>query len=272
MTLFQSFLLGIVQGLTEFLPISSSAHLVLVPFWLGWQIPEDQAFVFDVLVQMGTLLAVIIYFWQDLVQIVIHFVQGIVHREPFADADARMGWYLILATIPAGIFGLAIKSKVEAAFSSPVATAGLLLITTALLIGAELFSRQKRDLGSLTWRDALIIGLFQAVSVFPGVSRSGSTISGGMFRQFDRKSSARFAFLMSIPVMLGAGAVGVHDMLKISNLSSFLPVMVVGFLVAGIVGYFSIRWLLNYVSKRPLYGFAVYCAAVCVLTLIVAYV
>jgi undecaprenyl-diphosphatase len=167
---------------------------------------------------------------------------------------------------------MTIKSKVEAAFASPVATACLLLITTALLIGAELFSKQKRNIDSINWRDALIIGLFQAVSVFPGVSRSGSTISGGMFRQMDRKSSARFAFLMSVPVMLGAGAVGVHDMLKIPNLPSFLPVMAVGFVVAGIVGYFSIRWLLNFVSKRPLYGFAVYCAAVCVLTLIVAYV
>jgi undecaprenyl-diphosphatase len=271
MTFLQSLILGIVQGLTEFLPISSSAHLVLVPFWLGWQIPADEAFVFDVLVQMGTLLAVIIYYWKDLVQIAIKFVGGIIHKEPFADPDARMGWYLILATIPAGVIGMAIKSKVEATFASPVATACLLLITTALLIGAELFSKQKRNLDSITWRDALIIGFFQAVSIFPGVSRSGSTISGGMFRHFDRKSSARFAFLMSIPVMLGAGAVSVKDMLGIANLSAFLPVMAVGFIVAGIVGYLSIRWLLNFVSKRPLYGFAVYCAAVCVLTLIVAY-
>lgn len=272
MTILQSLILGIVQGLTEFLPISSSAHLVLVPFWLGWNIPANENFVFDVLVQLGTLLAVIIYFWKDLVQIVIKFVTGIVQKKPFADPDARMGWYLILATIPAGIIGLAIKSKVEAAFASPIATAALLLGTTALLIGAELLGKQKRSIENLNWRDALIIGFFQAVSIFPGISRSGATISGGMFRSFDRKSAARFAFLMSIPVMLAAGLVAAVDLVKIPDLSSFLPVIAVGFIAAAVVGYISIRWLLNYLTRHPLYSFAVYCAAICVITLIVAYV
>ena len=168
MTLIQAIILGIIQGLTEFLPISSSAHLVIVPYLFGWQINPQVAFTFDVLVQNGTLVAVIIYFWKDLWGILKAFITGLLRRKPFEDPQARMGWYLILATIPAGIFGLLVKPSVEAAFGSVVATAAFLFVTTALLLAAELIGKRTRSLESFNWRDALVMGLFQALSIFPG--------------------------------------------------------------------------------------------------------
>jgi undecaprenyl-diphosphatase len=274
MTLFQALILGIVQGLTEFLPISSSAHLVLVPFFLGWDqtIPADQIFPFGVLVQWGTLLAVILYFWKDLWTILKAWFTAVLHRRPFENADARMGWFIILATIPAGLFGLLIKNQVEAAFNSPAATGLFLLVTAALLTAAELLGKSRRDLTGITWLDALIIGLFQAVAIFPGVSRSGATITGGMLRGLERASAARFSFIMSIPVMLAAGLLSMGDLTEVASLSSFLPALLAGLAAAAVFGFLSIKWLLNFLRTRRLIGFAVYCALLGIATLIVSYV
>ncbi len=270
MTILQAILLGIVQGLTEFLPISSSAHLVLVPYLAGWQFPAEQIFTFDVLVQMGTLVAVIIYFWKDLVKILGAWVQGLVQKKPFAEADARLGWYLILATVPAGIGALLFKDLVESAFNSPLATGLFLFITALLLVLAEVAGTQKRTLTEMTWKDALWIGCFQLIALLPGVSRSGSTISAGMTRQFNRADAGRFSFLMSIPVMLAAGLLSVLDLLEMPNLSQFLPVLVAGFISAAIVGYLSIAWFLSFLRKQSLYGFAIYCTLLAVLVVLTA--
>jgi len=166
-TLIQSLILGIIQGLTEFLPISSSAHLVLVPYLFGWQIPEAQVFPFDVLVQLGTLGAVIIYFWKDLWSIVRDFFKALVARQPFGSENARLGWYLILATIPAGVAGVLIKDVVEAAFNSITATALFLFATALLLVLAELLGKRTRSFAEIKWLDALVIGLFQMISLSP---------------------------------------------------------------------------------------------------------
>jgi len=259
LTLIQSLILGIVQGLTEFLPISSSGHLVLIPHLLGWQIPEAQVFPFDVLVQLGTLAAVIIYFWKDLLVIIKGFFKALLNRRPFESQDARLGWYLILATIPAAIAGILIKDKVEAAFNSVTATAFFLIGTALLLTIAEVVGKSRRNFENINWLDALVIGLFQVISLFPGLSRSGSTISGGMIRNLDRRSAARFSFLMSIPIMIGAGLVSFKDAVTMPGFSSFLPVLIVGFLAALLVGYLAIHWLLNFLNKKPLYIFSIYC-------------
>ena len=262
MTPFQAFILGIVQGITEFLPISSSGHLVLVPHLLGWHFPKDLAFVFDVLVQMGTLAAVILYFWSDLWRIATGWLQGLSRREPFDTAEARLGWYLILATLPTVIGGLLFKDAVEAAFASPRAVGYFLFGTAALLAVGERLGRRTRNLAQLNGVDALIIGLFQVLALFPGVSRSGSTMSGGLLRGLDRPTAARFSFLMSVPVMLGAGAMGVKDLLELPTLSAAWMPVAVGFVSAALVGYLSIRWLLHYLGKHSFYAFALYCAAV----------
>ncbi len=272
MNIFQSILLGIVQGLTEFIPVSSSAHLVIVPYLFNLKIPADQAFVFDVLVQVATLVAVLAYFWRDLVSIVKAMVTGLAKKAPFGSFEARLGWLLILATIPAGILGLLLKSAVEKAFDSPSATAVFLFVTAGLLVVAEKVGKRNRPLDSLDWKDALWVGLFQAIAIFPGISRSGATITGGMTRNFDRPPAARFAFLMSIPVMLAAGLMASFDMAKIPNLGSTLLVFIPGFIVAAVTGYLVIRWLLRYLVQHTLYDFAIYCVALGIITLVVGFI
>lgn len=272
MNFLHAIILGIVQGLTEFLPISSSAHLVLVPYLFGWKFPAEQIFPFDVLVQLGTLAAVIIYFWNDLWRIARAWVEGLLRRQPFGSTDARLGWYLILATIPAGILGVLIKNTVEAAFQSEIATAVFLFVTAALLLLAEKLGRRARDLTAITAKDALLMGLFQAISIFPGVSRSGSTITGGMLSGLDRPAAARFSFLMSIPIMLAAGLLSIFDLRDQPDLSSFAPVLLVGMLVAAVVGYLSIRWLLRYLTSHSLNIFAIYCVLLGAVVIVLTYV
>ena len=271
MTFFQALIQGIVQGLTEFLPISSSAHLVIMPFLLKWDLDPQKAFLFNVLVQLGTLVSVIIYFRKDLAAIIMAVFKGLKEKQPFQSIESRLGWYIVLGTIPAGLAGLALKSKVEAAFSSPVVTAVLLFATAIMLTAAEIFSKKEKDLEQLTWLDSLIIGLFQGLAIFPGISRSGATVSGGLFKGYTREAAARFSFLLSIPIMLAAGLLSVIDLVKAEFFLSFLPTMLFGFVIAGIIGYFSIRWLLGYLKRNSLFGFAIYCAVVSILTIFVAW-
>lgn len=270
MTLLQSIILGILQGLTEFLPVSSSGHLVIVPYLLGWDIPADQAFVYNVLVQVATLVAVIIYFWADLLAIAKAFLAGLSKKTPFENPLSRLGWFLILASLPAGLIGLALKDVVEQAFASPSATAIFLLCTAGLLVLAEKLGERSRSLDSLTWVDALWIGFAQALAIFPGLSRSGATLTGGMTRDLQRPEAARFSFLMSIPIMLAAGLAASLDLLDLPNFTALLPRFIPGFLAAALVGYLSIRWFLAYLSKRPLYPFAIYCTLLSLLTLVAA--
>lgn len=272
MTIIQAIILGIIQGITEFLPVSSSAHLVIAPFLFGWKIPEEQIFPFDVLVQIGTLLAVIVYFRRDLWEIIQAVLVGIKNRKPFGEPRARLGWYIALATIPAALFGLLVKDLVEQAFGSPRATAFFLLGTAVILIVAERVGQRTRSLEHLTWLDALWIGFAQALSVFPGISRSGSTIAGGMLRNLERPAAARFSFLIMVPVMLAAGLLSLIDLAAVPDLSSFLPVIAAGFIVSAVIGYMAIHWLLGFLGRRPLYVFSIYCAALAALTLLVSYV
>lgn len=271
MTFFQALILGIVQGLTEFLPVSSSGHLVLVPFLLNWSLDPQKAFVFDVLVQLGTLVAVFIYFRKDLLTILKAFFAGIKSRQPFKEIDSRLGWYIILATIPAGIIGLLLQDQVESLFSNPIWTAVFLFVTAIMLTISELLSRKSRELESMTIKDSLIIGFFQALSIVPGISRSGATITGGLTQGFKRQDAARFSFLMSIPVMLAAGLLSLLKLIKLDGVLSFLPVLLVGFVVSAVVGYFAIKWFIGYLKKKSLLIFAVYCAVLAIVIIFVAY-
>ena len=276
MTLFQSFLLGILQGLTEFIPVSSSAHLLIGQAILG--IPSNPAmFSFLILVQLGTVLALIIYFWKDLWKIVLATLSSLkqlARRDRTQlSLEARLGWYIIIATIPALIFGYLLKSAVESLFKTPLLEAGIRLLITALVLYlAETFGQAKRTLEKMTWLDALLIGIAQVLSVFPGASRSGTTISAGMLRGLDRPSAARFAFLMAVPVMLAAGGYQALDLFKLTGLGAFLPVLAVGFVTAALVGWLAIKWLLNYLNKHSLYVFAGYCAVLGVVVLFFQFV
>jgi undecaprenyl-diphosphatase len=262
MSIFQAIVLGIVQGLTEFIPLSSSAHLVLVPAVMRWTFTQDAAFVFDVLVQMGTLLAVVAYFRRDLIGLIKGALDGIHRMRPFEAPMSRLAWLLVLATLPAIIAGLLLKDVVEQAFSSPTAASAFLLFTAFWLALSERLGRRSRDLTGLSVMDAVWVGLAQAMALFPGVSRSGATIGGGLMRNLDRTSAARFSFLMSIPVMLGAGVIALGDLIRMAELRPLVGPVITGFLTAAIVGYISIRWLLTYLSTHNLKLFVAYCAIV----------
>jgi undecaprenyl-diphosphatase len=266
-TLLQALILGIVQGATEYIPVSSSAHLVLVPWLLGW---PDPSFAFEVLVQWGTLVGVFVFFWRDIVAIVKAVVLGLVARDPLGTFDAKLGWMIFVASIPAGGAGLLFKDYFEIAYSMPVLVGILLSLNALVLVIGERFGKPEQELTKMSWLDSVIIGVWQIAAIFPGISRSGSTITGGMLRTYTRPAAARFSFLMSIPIMLGAGVVALKDLFDSGTMAAQLPAITVGFIAAAISGYICIRWLLRYLQNHSLYVFAVYCVGVSVLTVVVA--
>jgi undecaprenyl-diphosphatase len=268
---FQSLILGVVQGLTEFLPISSTAHLILIPWLFNWSFDKDVAFVFDVLLQLGTLLSVIVYFAKDLISIAQSVVRDLIQRAPFASAESRLGWLIVVATIPAAIIGVLFKKYFVALHQQPVIVATILLAAALLIFLVEYLGKRERKIDSMTWLDALIIGASQALALFPGVSRSAATISGGLVRGLERKDAARFSFLMSIPIMLAAGAIAAKDLIAIPNFMSYLPSLALGFVAAAVVGFASIHWLLGFLAKRSMLVFAWYRIGFGVLCLMVAF-
>lgn len=259
MTIFHSIILGIVQGITEFIPVSSTAHLFITSYLLGLLF-DERLFEFNVIIQLGTVAAMLLFFWHDYWDIAKAFIDGLKYRKPFENFRSRMGWLLFVATIPAGLVGLALKPFVERMTGDPLLWAGVrLLFTAVLLIVVEYFDKKSRTLESATWLDALFVGFFQVLSIFPGASRSGSTMAGAMFRGFDRPSAARFAFLMSAPILLAAGLYETIQAILLPNTTEFLPFLVTGFVTSAVVGWFSISWLLAYLRKHSLYVFAAYC-------------
>lgn len=265
MTLLHALLLGIIQGLTEFIPVSSTAHLLIGQALFG--LPANGAmFSFLVIVQLGTLTSLFIFYRQDLLNIAVSVLRYLgaftrSGRHAHLTFEAALGLYIILATLPALAAGYLLRDAVEALFRQPLLQSAMrLFAAAALLTAAEYFGSRRRSLNSMTWRDALVIGFFQVISLFPGASRSGTTISGGMLLGFDRPAAARFAFLMSVPVMLAAGAFELLDVFQMSGLATFLPLLAAGFVTAAVVGWLSIRWLIGYLGRHSLYAFAAYCA------------
>ncbi|MFI5403374.1 MAG: undecaprenyl-diphosphatase UppP [Planctomycetota bacterium] len=257
MTLLVALVLGIVQGLTEFIPVSSTAHLLVGEELFGLSAGDPRVFAFTVLVQLGTLVSLFAYFRADIVSLVRAFF-----ARPFSTAENRLAWYVVIGTVPALLAGALLEKHVEKLFQAPLAAAAIRLFTAAgLLTLAEYLGRRARRLDAMRWPDALVVGLFQVLAVFPGASRSGTTISGGMLMGFDRPSAARFAFLLSVPVLLAAGVYETPEVLRMPDLSSFLVPLAVGFVAAAISGWLAIGWLISYLNRRSLYVFAAYCAA-----------
>jgi undecaprenyl-diphosphatase len=259
MTIIQALILGIIQGLTEYIPVSSTAHLILVPWLLGWNLDPSAKVVFDILVQWGTLVGVLIYFWRDILQIVRAVIAGLIQRKPFDTFEARLGWLVVVATIPAVIAGLFVKKYLVQLYEMYILISIVLMLGGLLMLAAERFGKRTRALKQMTWLDALIVGVWQILAMIPGFSRSSVTISGGMLRHFNREDAARFSFLMSIPALLGAGIIAIKDLFEVPGLLSVLAApLAVGFLAAAITGYFSIRWLLGYLKTRSLNVFIIY--------------
>jgi undecaprenyl-diphosphatase len=266
MNLFQALILGVIQGATEFLPVSSSGHLVLVPWLLQWKEP---GLTFDAVVHWGTALAVIVYFWREWLALIQAAFQAI-RRRSIADPKARLALLIIVGTVPAALIGYTLENFFEQMFSQPAAAAAFLIVTAALLSVAEWLGHREHDLEQITWLDALLIGLGQALAIFPGISRSGTTIAAGLACRLKRESAARFSFLLATPVILGAGAFKLLDLAQAGDLTGQAPILVVGLLGAGGVGFGCIYFLLRYLQRHSLYPFAIYCAAVGIACLIIA--
>ena len=269
----QAIILGIVQGLTEFIPVSSSAHLVLVPWLLGW---PDAGFLFDTILHWGTLVALIVVFWRDYLKLIAGWFRTIGQRS-LADPDGRLAWLIIIGTIPVVITGLLLKDFVESLFTSARAVGFDMLVTAALLaISEQILKRwqQQRTLTDIRWLDAIFIGCFEALALAPGISRSGSTMAAGLMRGIRRTDAARFSFLLGTPAFLAAPLLQIADIVTgdvpIASVS-WLPLLF-GFLAAAVVGVIAIRWLLRYLSNHSFYIFSIYCLVVGLITITLSFV
>ncbi len=254
MTIWHAILLGVVQGLTEFLPISSSAHLIVVPWLAGWPEPGLE---FDVALHLGTLLAVLIYFWRDLIRMAIAFLVGIKIRKPFVDHNSRLAWIILLGSIPAAIVGYTFNDAIDSYFHqgsgghrSIVLIAVLLIILGLILFVAERIASHVRPMEDLRWKDGLIIGSAQALALLPGVSRSGSTITAGLMTGLKRDSAARFSFLLGVPAIVGAGALETKKVLDAGLDADQLTMFLAGGITAAIVGYLTIAFLLRFLRTN----------------------
>ena len=268
MDLLQAIVLGIVQGLTEFLPISSSGHLRIVPAFLGW---EDPGTAFTAVIQLGTMAAVVLYFRGDLLRIARAWLASLRDRDRRADLDARVGWYLILGTVPICIFGLAFSDQIETGARDLYLIGSMLIALGLLLLVAEKVSRRERDLETLTLRDAIVIGFAQALALVPGVSRSGATITAGLFLGFDRVAAARFSFLLSVPAVVLSGLYELRDVIDGSaEGAAGLAPTAVATLLAFISGYASIAFLLRFLTTHTTGVFVAYRVALGAVVLVLA--
>ncbi len=265
MSVFQAFILGIVQGLTEFLPVSSSGHLVLVPEFFNIPTPGVS---FDVLLHVATLVAVVGYFIKDVAKIVAALFSPRRMTKEEVRYWRRLFVWLVIGSVPAAIFGLALNSFFESLFSSTASVGIFLMVTAVLLVASDLATRAavRRNRPGASLRemrpvDAVIVGCFQALAIAPGISRSGSTISAGVFLGFDRETAARFAFLLSIPAILGAFLFKLPDLGGGATGTSGAALFV-GFLAAAVSGFLAVRFMMRFLKKHPLWGFAVYTALV----------
>jgi len=278
----QALVLGLVQGLTEFIPVSSSAHLIVVPWLFHW---EDPGLVYDIALHLGTLAALLWYFRSDWSRLVRAGVASIVERKIGADNDRRLAWLLVIATIPGLVIGLLAEGKITELFHQPGAahSAGAMTAMAIVIaaLGAVLFiveriARHKRGLNQVSLKDAMIIGLSQGLAIFPGVSRSGSTITAGLALGLQRETAARFSFLLSTPIILGAGLKGIIDlsgeMVTGAINRSDVTAYVVGFITAALSGYLCIRFLLRFLQQHSTDVFVYYRWALAIVIIVVVFV
>ena len=256
MNIIHAIVLGLVQGLTEFIPVSSTAHLLIVPVLLGWGDPGAAA---SAVIQFGTLLAAIIYFFRDIVRLTGGFFRGLMTRRILADVDSREAWLVIIGTMPIVILGLAFKKHIESTFRGLWIVTAMMIIVAVLLLLAEVYAKrsQLKQFDQLTVADGAAIGIGQCLALIPGSSRSGSTIMTALFRRVDRPTAARYSFLLSIPAVGGAGMLELikerHHLAQLGWTSIFIAIV-----VAFISGYASIWFLINYLKRHTTYVFIYY--------------
>jgi undecaprenyl-diphosphatase len=285
MLIFQAIVLGIVQGLTEFIPISSSAHLIIVPWLFGWTDPALTSLPFDVALHLGTLVAVVWYFRSDWLQLLRGGIASTKDRRIGDNPDRKLAWQVVIACIPGGIAGVLLEGKINDWFHTPgtpinlaamLVMAIIIAVLALLLLLAERFSSHKLHLEQLSFRDALVIGIAQAFAVFPGVSRSGSTITAGLGVGLERPAAARFSFLLSAPIIAGAGMVSlleIYSGLKAGTIAqSDLILFPIGVLAALVSGYLAVRFLMTYLQAHSTRIFVYYRWGLAILIVLVVLV
>ena len=265
MTALQAIVEGIVQGLTEFLPISSTAHLRIVPAFLGW---DDPGAAFTAVVQLGTMLAVVTYFRADLWNIARGWVAGLRDPSRRRTEESRLGWYIVVGTIPISILGLVFKDPIENQFRTLELIGSALIVFSFVILAAERVSRRDRGLDEMTARDGLLIGCAQALALVPGVSRSGATITAGLFLNFDRTTAARYSFLLSVPAVVLSG---LFELRHVGD-GGGAPVgaTIVATVLAFVTGYAAIAWLLRWVAHHSIAIFAAYRIALGAIVIVLA--
>ncbi|GAC1345272.1 MAG: undecaprenyl-diphosphatase UppP [Myxococcales bacterium] len=260
MPVWQAIVLGVVQGLAEFLPISSSAHLILVPWLFGW---DDPGLAFDVALHWGTLAAVLLVFWKDWVRLIGAGLRSLVERRIGGDPDRRVFWALVVASIPGAILGKLLNDKAEAHLRSPLLVAATMAVLGLFLWVADRVGKKARDMGQMGLGESAAIGVAQAAALVPGVSRSGATITLGLFLGYTREEIARFSFLMSTPIIFGAGVVKLPRLIRSLQEGGAEPhvsttALAAAVITSAIVGMIVIRWILGYLRTRGYAVFAVY--------------
>jgi undecaprenyl-diphosphatase len=265
-SLLEAIVLGIAQGLTEFLPISSTAHLRIIPAFAGW---EDPGAAFTAVTQLGTMAAVLLYFRTDLVRIARAWTCSLRDPEARGELDARLGWYILLGTIPIGIFGLAFKDQIETGARDLYLIGVALIVLGLVLLAAERVAKHDRPLEQITTRDGIVIGFAQAVALIPGVSRSGATLTAGLFMGLERTSAARYSFLLSIPAVVLSGLLEFSSILSGEEGQHVgLGALALATFLAFVAGYASIAFLLRFLSSHSTIVFVVYRVALGALVLV----
>jgi undecaprenyl-diphosphatase len=257
-TLIEAVVLGIVQGLTEFLPISSTAHLRVIPALFGW---ADPGAAFSAVIQIGTVVAVLCYFRRDLWEIGVAFLRGLKDRKPFADPRSRMGWFIGAGTIPIVFFGLLFEKSIKSGLRSLWVIAAALVVVGVVMAIADRIAEARRRKGGdegVNLGDAVVVGVAQACALIPGVSRSGSTLAAGLFRGLSRAEAARFSFLLSVPAVTAAGLKELYELHETGFAGVGSASLVVGTVVSFVVGYFAIAGLLAFLRTRTVTVFVVY--------------
>lgn len=268
-TSIQALVLGIVQGLTEFLPVSSSGHLILVPWFFGWKDPFINSLAFSVMLHMGTLLALLVYFWRDWLTLIPAGLASIRDRSLAGDPDRKMAWLIVVATIPAVIVAPLLNDTIENAVREPAPVALMLCVGAALLWLAERWGSKLRDMGSLTFVGAFGIGVAQVLALVPGISRSGVSIAAGLFEGLNREAAARFSFLMATPVVAGAGVFEALKLVKSTDVKPDTHLIVIGFLAAAISGLIAIRFMLEFLRRQSVNSFVLYRVALAIAVFVV---
>ena len=274
MTILQAIILGIVQGMTEFLPISSSGHLIIVPWLFNWHFLLENPSLnktFDVALHLGTFVAVVVYFWREIGRLLAAWVRSM-SRRSLADPEAKLAWLLIVSTIPAAIVGVALESFIEDKLGKPWIIAIMMIVFAGVMYLIDHVAKLDRDLESLSWFDAVLIGIAQAFALCPGVSRSGITMMTGLLMRLDRESAARYSFLMSIPVIGGAAAYKALEVARDGLPAGTTTPFAVGILSAAVSGFAAIWFTLAYLKRHTFNIFVVYriIVGVAILILIVA--